>query len=394
MYSGEYVILITDRNLTVLGNPITTWTSLDMTLRFNEPGSGLFQAPATPAIRAQLAPGARVVVIRYQAQASGQYVFCGPVENVLYERSDDGENAGDGQVTVNFSDDLAEIVARCTYPDPALTPEAQTTDSWDFTGNAEVALRSLVNLNAGPGALSARRMPGLALGSLASVGSSVTVSAQRMEPLGDVLRRTATGGGGLGFRTRQSGSQILFEVYQPADKSATVRFAFSLGSAKYIGYEQQAPKSTVVIVGGQGEGSDRFVAERVSTAGVAAWGRREVLLSRPGSAALAELQADADARLADDAETARLQTAVADTPTQRFGVHYGLGDKVAIESWPGEQIIDIVRGVHIQAWPTAGEVLQPMIGSQAASTDPMWIDRLRYIESKVGRLERTVVPAS
>lgn len=395
--AGEYVILITDRDLVVQGNPIINWTLLDMTLRFNEPGSGMFIAPGWPSLREQLVPGSRVMVIRYETRHpgdGGQFVFTGPVESILYERSDDGENAGVGRVTVTFSDDLAEVVARLTYPNPALEPDDQSTASWTFAGNAEVGLRTLVNLNAGPGALTARRMPSLVLGALASVGTNVDITAQLMEPLGDVMRRIALAGGGLGFRTRQDSNQIKFEVYEPVDRSDTVRFGFATGTAKYLGYEQSAPKATVVLVGGQGEGADQFVTERVDTAGVAAWGRREVLLSRAGSTDIAELNAEGDARLAEDAETARLQANVADSVTQRFGTPYDLGDLVAVESWPGEQIIDVVRGVHIQAWPTAGDMIQPMIGSQAASSDPKWIQRMREIDAKVGRLERTIVPAS
>lgn len=396
-HRGEYILLITDRNLTVLGNPIVNWKTLDVTLRFNEPGSGRFTAPAVAGLREQLQPGSRVVVIRYQAEhpdEDGQYMFAGPIENVLYERSDEGENAGTGMATVYFADDLAEIVSRLTYPDPGLTPEAQVTDSYAYTGNAETAIRTLVDLNAGPGALTARRMPGLTLGSVAGVGADVTVATERMEPLGDVLRRVASDGGGLGFKTFQDTTGIKFEVYQPADLSGSVRFSFNLGSVKYLGYEVVAPKTTAVITGGQGEGADRFVLERTDAAAAALWGRRETLLSRPGGSDTEELQADADKQLAADGETARLQSAVADTHYQRFGVHYHLGDRVAIESWPGEQLVDIVRGVHIQAWPTAGDVIQPMIGSQAASSDPAWIQRLRAIDSRVGRLERTTLPAA
>lgn len=398
--SGEYLLLITDRYLSPLGDPIVNWATIDLTMRFNEPGSGLFTAPGHPALREQLIPGARVVVLRYgtEAEDGGQFLFAGPIEHYLYERSDDGENSGTGMVTVNFSDDLAEIAARLTYPDPALAPADQVTDAWTYTGNAETALRNLVNLNAGPGARAERVMPGLVLGSVAGVGGALTVTAQRMEPLGEVLRRTAVDGGGLGLRTRQvviAGiSYIVFEVYQPADLSGEVRFSFNLGNVKYLGYEMTAPTTTAVIVGGQGEDADRALIERSDPAAAAAWGRRETLLSRPGGADPAELAADADKQLAENAETARLQTAVAATADQLYQVHSLLGAQVAIESWPGEQLVDIVRGIHIQAWPTAGEYISPMIGSQAASSDPLWIQRLRVIDSKVSHLERAVIPAA
>jgi hypothetical protein len=136
------------------------------------------------------------------------------------------------------------------------------------------------------------------------------------------------------------------------------------------------------------------VRERRDAAAEAAWGRREVLVSRDGNAATDDLNTDGDAALADGAENARLASNVSDTPDQRYGVHYNLGDKVAIESWPGEQLVDVVRTVHIQATATSGDYISATIGSQAATSDPLLIRRLRELNDRVGRLERNVVPAT
>lgn len=381
----EHIILLTDKNLTVVGDPLVNWVTLDVTLRFNEPGSGLFTAPGYPWVREQLAASHRVVVIR-----DGVILQAGPIEKWLYERSDDGENAGDGMLTVNWADDLAWVAGRVAYPNPALTPPNQVTDNWTFTGNAEAGMHSLVNLNAGPGALTARRVPSLVMGSTTGAGSTIDIKAEIFEPVCDVLRRAALAGGGLGFRVVQVGSQLQFQVYEPDDVSGTVRFGFGLGNLKYIGYEVTAPSVTTAIVGAQGSGADRFALERTNTAAETAWGRLEKHVARPGSDPTAELQADGDEALAEGGETARLPSNVADTPDQRYGVDYDLGYKVAIESWPGEQIVDVVQTVHLQAWPTAGEVVSATVGSHAASNDPSWVKRLREIDRRVGRLERSV----
>jgi hypothetical protein len=384
----DYLILITDQNLTVVGDPIACWTSIDVTLRFNEPSSGLFTAPGFPWIREQMAPGYRVVVIRDQ-----KILTAGPIEKWMYERSDDGENAGDGTLTVNFADDLALVVARLTYPDPTLTPSAQVIDNWTNTGNAEVQLRTLADLNAGPGALTDRRIPQLALGTLAGVGTSITSTAERMEPLGNVMRRIAVNGGGLGFRTRQENQQILFEVYQPQDKADQVVFGFGAGNLKYVAYEVTAPTATTAIVGGQGEGADRFLIERVNAGGQGSWGRMETLVNRPGNDPVADLNAAGDEALAEGAETARLPTTTADTPFQRYGIDYDLGTRVSVESWPGSMISDVVATVHVQAWPTSGEYVSSTVGSQAESSDPAWIQRMRAMDRRLGYLERNVMPA-
>jgi hypothetical protein len=326
----EYVILVTDENLVVQGDPISIWSEMDITLKFNEPGAAIVTCPAEQWVLDQMVPGNRLVIIR-----QGVVVMAGPIEKWLLERSDDGENAGVGKLTINGSDDLALVAARVTYPDPAHTPDAQTLDNWVYTGNAELALYALVNTQAGPGALAARRIPHLTMGSPAGVGTSVTVKATRMQPLLDVGRLIGTAGGGLGFRTRQVGASILFEVYAPPDKSQSVRFSFGLGNLRY----------------------------------------------------------DGDQALGEGAATTRLTTNTADTPDQQYGVHYQVGDIVAVESFPGQQFVDIVRTVHLQVYATSGEVVAAYVGSQEASTDPVWVQVLRGIDERLGRVEMTVLPA-
>jgi hypothetical protein len=386
---AEYTILITDQQLDVVGDAIVTWTSIDITLRFNEPGSGIFTAPGYSWIRDQLAPGNRVVVIR-----DGEVLIAGPIEKWQYERSDDGDNGGAGTLTVNFADDLALVVSRLVYPDPLYTPSTQPVDSWTYTGQAEDALRILVQYNAGITSLPGRAIPQLLLGAYAGVGGAVTAKADRMESMGDVLRRVALAGGGLGFRTQQVGSTIEFQIYQPPDLSDQVFFSFSLGNLKYISYEVSAPTATAAIVGGQGEGADRFLIERVSQGALDQWGRMETLVSRPGNDPVADLNASGDEELAGKAETARVPSSASDTPFQRYKEHYDVGTKVSVESWPGSMISDVVATVHIQVFPTAGEVVSPTIGSQAENSDPAWQQQMRVVDRRISYLERNVKPAA
>ncbi|MBQ1047847.1 hypothetical protein KBX50_05160 [Micromonospora sp. C51] len=381
-------VLVTDRNLNVVGDPIYCWETVDCTLRFNEVSSGVFTAPAHPWIRAQLAPGNRIVVIR-----DGQIFLAGPWERRFIERSDDGENSGIGKLTVEFADDLSLIVSRNAYPDPAATPEAQTVDHWTYDANVEVVLQDLANLNAGPGALAARRVPKLVMAGPSGVGTTVSGKVG-LEQLGDAMRSIGFAGGGIGFRTRQVGTNIHFETYGPADLADTVRFGFNLGNLRYLAYEENAPSATTAIVGGQGEGADRYIIGRTDSALETVWGRRETYVARPGNDPLAELQQAGDEVLAREAATARLQSSAWDTEDQRYGEHYGLGDRVAIEVGPGEQVSDMVRLVHLQAWASAGELVSAMVGGQEALTDPKWIYQLREMNRRLALLERRALPST
>jgi hypothetical protein len=386
--AAEYVVLVTDRNMKVVGDPITCWSSLDITLKFNEPGTGIMTTPGYDWIRDQFRPGARVVVMR-----NDEALIAGPVEQWLWERSDDGDNGGAGQITVNFSDFLSLIVSRLTYPDGALSPSAQTLDNWSYTGNAELALRELVYKNAGPAALVERAIPQLTLGSTAGVGTSGTFTAERMEPMGDVMRRVAVAGGNLGFQARlNSDNLVYFEVYQSPDLRQEVVFSFGLGSLKYVAFEQTAPKANAAIVGGQGTGADRLLLERNNYASAQAWDRREVLVSRPGNDPTADLNTDGDAALADGAETIRVPTSVADTPSISYG-DYRIGSIVSVETWPGTLLSDVVVTIHFQAYATSGEYVSATVGSQAANSDPKWVQRIRVIDKRISYLERNVTPA-
>jgi hypothetical protein len=379
-------ILITDRNLVPVGDPLTTWQSLDIVGRFNEPGSGSFNTAATPQVLEQLQPGNRVLIIR-----DGVEFIAGPIEKPgPYQWSiEDGENAGYGSIGVSFAEDDALIASRVSYPDPTVAATAQTVvDYYTATAvNAEVVMRDLVNRNAGPGALVARRIPHLALGSLASVGSNVTITS-RWEALGDLLRRVALAGGGLGYRTRQSGSQILFEVFQPTDKSRQIRFSRGLGNLRSVTYEPEAPSATAVIVGGQGDLSARVIREVVDSAGVASWWRLEKFLDQTQTDVTAELdQAGTDA-LTENGESVRLATVTVDTPTQRYGQHYGLGDLVSVEYIPGVEQAQVVRQFHLQASPDSGELVTVLIGSQDASRDPAIVRLGHDLDRRLSRLER------
>ncbi len=380
-------ILFTDRNLVPVGDPLPVWRELDIVGRFNEPGSGSFKSPVTPDLLDQVQPGNRVVVIR-----DGQEFLAGPIEKpgpYQWSLGNSGDDAGAGLLTVTFAEDEALVAGRTVYPDPTVAATAQTTAAyWTRTAaNAELVLRDAVNLNAGPGALLARRVPGLVLGTLAGVGSNVTITS-RWEPLGDLLRRVALAGGGLGYRTHQVGQSIAFQVYQPRDLTGAVRFSRGLGNLRAITYEPEAPTATVAIVGGPGELEARTIREVVDSAGAASWWRLETFLDQTQTSVTAELdQAGADA-LASAGEQARLTTVTIDTPTQRYGYEYGLGDRVSVELYPGVEIQDVVRGFHLQANPKTGEIVTAVIGTQEASRDPGWLKIGRDLARRLSQLER------
>lgn len=426
LLAAEYLVLITDRNLQVVGDPVWEWSYLQVTLRWKEPGSGQFKVPNYQYLRNQLKPGNRVVVLR-RVLGVTSVLISGPIEQRLREKADDGENGGVGQLTVTFADDLAWLAYRLAYPDPAKTLETQTSDFWVYSGNVEAGMLQLVNTQAGPGALAARRVPKLEVAVFSGIsgtgsvklGASTTVNPrERLETLTEVLRKMATVGAGapatydpdsLGFRVRQTTNTagapiLLFEPVRSRDLRGTVHFSFGMGNLKYYSFQEDAPELTHLAVGGQynegdaNAGSDKFVKEFLTPSlNSRDWGRYEGYMARPGLDVSQNKVGDDVAReFGEKAATARLAVSAADTIDCRVGAHYGVGDVVSVELEIGEWVIAPVQTVSIQAYPTSGEVVGTTIGDQSAKNDTAWIRRMRAMEARMGVLERrgAAIPAA
>jgi hypothetical protein len=379
-------LLITDNDLAVQGDPLTGWTNLDATLKFNEPAAGTVTLPAYPEVMAQLQPGNRLLVIR-----DGSIWCAGPMEEPTdYSWSVD-DARGVGEVTVNFSDDLATIAGYITWPEPSLSWAGQHGDTWrTFTAtNAETIIRTLVNENCGPGARSDRKIPNLVLDTVAGAGTSTGIQT-RFEPVLDACRRAATAGGAIGFRTRQDGTQIKFGCYTPADLTATARFSVGLGNLRGVQYSQSAPTATHALVAGtETAGSSiRTYVEVADTAAAAAWWRVEKYVD--GGAendTTGELTSAGTSEIAEGAAPVTLATVTVDTDDLKAGRDYGLGDRVAIALPHGLQVTDIVRSIHLQATPGSGEQVASVIGSQDATNDPQMVRLIRTLGRRLGRLE-------
>lgn len=400
----EYTLLFTNpAGTTFIGDGLgeadpTTgtpgWLSIDLDPRYNEVGTGSFTASALPELMSVLAiPEARVVVMRDGLTGDGPEVeMSGVIEDtpLSWQLDRDGME-GFGTVTVRFSEDDSLIAERIVFPSPLVAITAQTVARYSVTAvNAETAIRDLVNLNAGPGALSARRVPGLVLGPAAGVGTNVTTSFRFLD-LYDALRKIALIGGGLGFRTRQVGRQIQFSVYQPRDLTEFIVFARSLGNVASIDFDRAVPKSTVAIVGDAQAGVNRVIRERINATAIAAgYRRREQFVDGRSAQNAGELDQAGDERLADDGPSRKLNIVAIETPELRYGYDYGIGDRVTYDLsdfFPGLTGTDIVRGVSIRVTPEKGEVVTPLIGAEGDALLDAKAAELEALNKRISQLE-------
>jgi len=240
------------------------------------------------------------------------------------------------------------------------------------------------------------------------VGTSDVKPREKFERVTDVLRKICTLGANsdipgapvyhpdsLGFRVRQTvvnnEPAIVFEPLRSRQLAGEVHFSFGKGNLKYFSYELSAPTANTLLIGGSGFGSDAYVREVTTKEPDAlAWGRFEAYKSEVGS----EIQNDdrlaevAKEGFAESLPSARLSSNASDTPDQRYGVHYDVGDIVSVELAPGQFEQAPVQTVALQAFPTAGEVVGITVGDQSARYDSPFIQRFRELDSRLGRIER------
>ncbi|MEV5163833.1 siphovirus ReqiPepy6 Gp37-like family protein [Streptomyces werraensis] len=384
-------LLVTDRNLNVVGDPLHGWTRLACDLNWNRPASGEVQLPAWPQYMELLQPGHRLVVVR------DKQVWCaGPMEEPQDYAWDLGANAG-GTVTVRFSDDLARVAGYLTYPEPTKQFAAQDTVTdrmRTFTStNNELIIRQLVNENCGPAALAARRIEQLVLDDVAGVGSTRSLST-RFAPLLDACREAAAPDG-LGFRTRQVGKQIRFGVYAPRDLTGTARFSAGLGNLRSLRFTLGAPRATSELVQGGGDPDDEATPPNVRvyvevTSGAAAdWYRVEKLVDKTGTDddTGGELTQAGTLALEDDNPQASLSTVTVDTEDLRAGRDYFLGDKVTVALPTGLEVADIVQTIRLEATPDEGELVTSVIGNSDKTTTTATVRTVRDLARRLGRLE-------
>lgn len=330
-------------------------------------------------------PGWGIVAVR-----DGQTILSGPGRTRRHMV--DGEK---NQVTITgFTDDVW-LYRRLVSPSPADASPPYSSQAYDVrTGRASTVLRQYADVNAGPGAVAVRRVPMFTIGSDPLVGKTVKGNG-RWNNLLTFLQGLAVAGG-VGFRVLQVGSGMQFQVYQPTDRTGTVKFSLGLANLEGFEYESEAPEANYFYVGGQGEGAARTILERPDSSSIATWGRIEgEFVDRRDTTDNTVLAQAGDEALVEGQEKATLSVTPIETPTSRYGEHYSLGDKVSVQlEGPARtpyaesgQIQDVLRSVEINLTPD-GQVVKPAIGTPPR-TDVLRLFRaFRQIKSRVSQLER------
>lgn len=315
--SHAFTIQLRDDNRNIVAE-FDHYQSFHMIMRFNQVGAWTMKLPLETPVRDMITSKSGIRV-----KHEDDVVFSGPMN-----RWRKAWDADDQVYELSGYDDLEWIRRRVALP--VVTGPPFTASVHDVrTGAAETVVKQYVDFNAGPSAQVVRQVPGLVVDSSSGIGSSVTGRA-RFNNLLDLISELALAGGDLGFDIRQSGTDLVFDVYQPTDKTATVIFSPELGNLNSYEHEEIAASANFVYIGGGGVGVDRVFQTGTDAASVTEYDRIEVFRDARDTSDSAELTQRINETLEEAAEQMSVSVDPVDIPSITYGVDYNLGDKVTV----------------------------------------------------------------
>ncbi|MFJ3601928.1 siphovirus ReqiPepy6 Gp37-like family protein [Streptomyces anulatus] len=340
---------------------IDDYTSLTVIPRYNAIGSFVLEISADSGKANLLAEGNGLII----RTADGTLVDSGPIRTVDWSRSKD--DPGAGKLTVGGVSDT-ELLARYTcWPAPGSVIGSQADTVYKISAVvAETAMRTLVTLNAGPGALASRKNPLLTLATNGNRGPVVTRQLNQFDSLLAVLTDIANAAS-LGFRVVQVGSGLQFQVYEPTDRSGTARFAFDLGNLTDANYTTTPPTCTraVVVAGGQSSPRSCKTVDRADPLFPGLLIEQFVDLTSVDTASVdlvAQMDQAANEALTAGAGQGSLAISPIDIPLLQYGRDYQVGDTVSAkvrDSW----MTDVVREVTLTCTASEGTTVKAAVGS-------------------------------
>lgn len=385
MLLSDLVVEVRDSTLTRVGQlSASDLVGAVFVTRFNNVGSWSVKLTAdSPMAEALRTPGSGLIVSGPQGT-----IISGPTTSAkLNQTADDPQ----GQWSIEGVDDSVLLAERLAYPLPSVADVTAQTSARDIrTGNAETVLKAYVEDNISAFAGTVRAIAELDIEPDAGRGFVVTGSA-RFDNLQELLYPLAQTGG-IGYTIEQNGDLLVFQVYEPVDRTATIRMDVDNGRLTSSEYVYQSPKVTRAIVGGAGVAVERLFYEGTSTDSLLAesvWGRRiEHFVDDRGSDAPSELVQKAEESLVDEGKTiVNLAVTPSDDQNMSYGFDWNLGDKVTVVVGSTEASA-VVTEVGISIQPDGVRVGATVGTPVAVDFESKLVSKVADQGSRISNLER------
>ncbi|MFD8839866.1 siphovirus ReqiPepy6 Gp37-like family protein [Streptomyces griseofuscus] len=385
MSDSTFRVYVRDSSLHRLGQ-VADYTSLTVIPRYNAVGAFTLEVSAD-SDKAPLLVEGNGLIIR---TADGTTVMSGPIRTVDWSRS--SSDGGSGKLTVGGVDDTTVLSQYTCWPTPTAAIGSQTDSVYKLSAvAAETGMRALVNVNAGPGALSSRKNPLLTLAADGTRGGTITRQVNQFDNLLTTVQDIANSAG-LGFRVVQVGTGLQFQVYTPTTRPAA-RFSFSLGNLTDASYSTTPPTCTRAIVVAGGGSSPRVCktydrSDPLFPGLVIEQFVDQTSVDTASVDLTAQMnQAGAEA-LTNGAGQGSLSISPIDIPQLRYGRDYSVGDTVSADV-RGDWYTDVVREVSITCTASDGTKVTATVGgdSTGTSTVARIYSYIAQVKKDVGRLK-------
>jgi hypothetical protein len=253
MNTNDITVEIRDKNLTRLGVIPVEYLDLSLSLKHNDISTFTLTLPLEFRLTQKaMNLGAGIVV-----SIKGNTVFSGIITKQVQMAS-----ATDDLGTLELSgiSDMFILLDKAAWADPLHDIDMQVNDHDTQEGSAEAVIKHYVEYNAGNKALSHRQdiyNQRLLLSPYMNFGNQVAISV-RYDPLLDVCKEIAKAGN-ITFDVLQTGSNLLFSIYENEDRSKRIRLDVNNNLLSSAEVSKSTPSLTRVYEMGQGEGVERYI---------------------------------------------------------------------------------------------------------------------------------------
>jgi hypothetical protein len=353
-----------------IGNPI----NLAVTPRFNETGTATVEIDLNHRMTADvLAEGSRIVI-----RKDGKFVLSGKI----YQKNAEGP-AVKGTLKFFVKSDFRGMHQVLGWPLPGSALSAQGTSPYNITGNAEAALKTIVQANmVSRLGLPITVAPDQGRGAALPAGIDI-----RFHPLYEKLF-PAIELAGLGVTFEQQGAGIVMDVFTPP----VYPFVLSeeSGVLQWWSWSASDATATRVIAEGNGEATDSKLFVQVINTELEDANNDAIEVFRNGSTSdgtdgdrLAKLTADAQEALDENVPKAGFAVRLSETGTFRYGENNLVVGALVTISVGGVTRTDYLREVTMTYSRDRGVEVTPVVGDIQDNPD-------RVIASFLARLKKSI----
>lgn len=268
------------------------------------------------------------------------------------------------------------------------------TDAYDVrVAQASTLILDLVDVNIGPSAPSSWQIPNLDLDTDPLLGTTL-VSRTNLDPLIVILQELASTpiATGLGFKVLHSdidAGRLVFQVYEPVDRTETIKFSLDLNNTRdFTDKRSNPPYNHVYVLGGDNFGLSRTIIAGEDSAAIALVGRRiSIIIDKRGVTDLSELEQELAEALALAVTTRTVDIEPLPVYNIEYGIDYDLGDLITFVV-DGDDFVDLIREVHISITPESGLTVIPVIGEAGSSNTSFAAQHIDAIQNRLSYIER------